>query len=262
MPSYPAGFTVSNHALITLTDALRARRATIGTRWRRLTVGRQALLVVAHLRKGETYADLAVGFGIGTTTAFRYIHEALEVLAALAPSLCDAITVATRKAFVILDGTLLRIDRVGMGSGRDRPFYSGKHKAHGVNVQVLADPAGRLIWASPALPGARHDMGAAREHGILDALTTARVKVIADNGYRGSGFEVPQRRRPADPETGQRRRLSRNQKAVNSAHARQRGPGERANAQLKSWKILRKIRCCPHRATDLVKAVLVLIHAS
>jgi hypothetical protein len=79
--------------------------------------------------------------------------------------------------------------------------------------------------------------------------------------HRGSGFEVPQRRRPADPETEQRRRLSRNQKAVNSAHARQRGPGERANAQLKSWKVLRKIRCCPHRATALVNAVLVLIHA-
>jgi hypothetical protein len=255
---------MSNHALITLTDALRQRRARLGTRWRRLTVGRQALLVQAHLRKGETYTDLATGFGIGIgmTTAFRYIHEALEVLAALAPSLHDAVTVATSKAFVIIDGTLLRIDRAGMSSGRDRPYFSGKHKAHGVNVQVLADPTGRLIWASPALPGARHDMGAAREHGILDALTEANVRVIADNGYRGSGFAVPQRRRPADPETGQRRRLSRNQKAVNSAHARQRGPGERANAQLKSWKILRKIRCCPHRATDLVKAVLVLIHAS
>ena len=55
---------------------------------------------------------------------------------------------------MILDGTLLRIDRVAMVSGRDRPYYSGKHKAHGVNVQVLADPAGRLIWASAALPGA------------------------------------------------------------------------------------------------------------
>ena len=174
MPSYPAGITVSNHALITLSDALRQRRDQVGTRWRRLSAGRQALLVLAHLRKGETYADLAAGFGIGTTTVFRYIHEALEVLAALAPSLRDAVAVAIRKAFVILDGTLLRIDRVGMGSGRDRPYFSGKHKAHGVNVQVIADPAGRLIWASPALPGARHDMGAAREHGILDALTRRR----------------------------------------------------------------------------------------
>ena len=262
MPSYPAGVTVSNHALVTLSDALRRRRSQVGTRWRRLSAGQQALLVVAHLRMGETYADLAAGFGIGTTTVFRYITEAVEVLDALVPTLREAIAVAVRKAFVIVDGTLMRIDRVGMGSGRDRPYFSGRHKCHGVNVQVIADPAGRLIWASPALPGVRHDMGAARDHGIIDALREAGVKVIVDHGYRGSGFDTSQRRRPADPETGQRRRLSRNQREVNSAHARQRGPGERANAQLQAWRILRKIRCCPRRATTLVKAILVLIHAS
>jgi hypothetical protein len=263
VPSYPAGMTVSSRALTTLADALRHRRTQRGTRWRRLDVGTQALLVVAHLRKGETYTDLASGFGVGTTTVFRYIREALDVLAALAPTLAEAIAVALGKAFVILDGTLLSIDRVGMVGGRDRPYYSGKHKRHGVNVQVLADPVGRLIWASPALPGARHDMGAAREHGILDALNSAGVRVLADNGYHGAGpqVRVPQRRRRLDPDTGRYRRLSRNQKQVNTAHARQRGPGERANAQLKSWKILRKIRCCPHQATRLVNAVLVLILA-
>src|ERR1700712_5556983 len=104
--------TVSNRGLIMLADALRQRRTQRGTRWRRLPVGEQALLVVAHLRKGETYTDLAIGFGIGTTTVFRYIREALDVLAAMAPSLAEAIDVARRKAFVILDGTLLRIDRV------------------------------------------------------------------------------------------------------------------------------------------------------
>ena len=171
MPSCPAGITVSNHALITGSDALRHRRALIGTRWRKLSAGRQALLVVAYLRKGETYADLAAGFAIGVTTVFRYIQEAL---AAIAPSLRDAMIAATGKAFVIVDGTLLRIDRIGMASGRDRPYYSGEHKCHGMNVQVIADPAGRLIWASPALPGARHDMGAVREHGILDACTPPR----------------------------------------------------------------------------------------
>ncbi len=139
MPSYPAGMTVSNHDLITLTDALRRTRNQRGTRWRRLSVGEQALLVLAHLRKGQTYTDLATGFGIGTTTAFRYIGEAVDVLAALAPTLAQAIEVAARRAFVILDGTLLRIDRVGIAAGRDRPFYSGKWKCHGMNIQVLAD---------------------------------------------------------------------------------------------------------------------------
>jgi hypothetical protein len=49
------------------------------------------------------------------------------------------------------------------------------------------------------------------------------------------------------------------QREVNAAHARRRGPGERANAQLKSWEILRKIRSSPSRATTLVRAVQTLI---
>jgi hypothetical protein len=31
VPSYPAGITVSNHALITVSDALRHRRTVLGT---------------------------------------------------------------------------------------------------------------------------------------------------------------------------------------------------------------------------------------
>ena len=131
-------------------------------------------------------------------------------------------------------------------------------------MQVLADPAGRLVWASPALPGARHDLCAAREHGLIDGLNTAEVRVVADTAYQGGGpaIRVPQRRRRVDPDTGRFRRLSQNQKDVSAAHARQRGPGERANAQLKSWKVLRRIRSCPTQASQLVKAVGVLIQTS
>lgn len=113
MPSYPAGMTVPNRSLIMLADALRRRRTTLGTKWRRLTAGRQALLVAAHLRKGETYADLAHGFAIGTTTVYRYLSEGLDILAPMAPTLDQAIAVAAAKTLVTLDGTLLRIDRVG-----------------------------------------------------------------------------------------------------------------------------------------------------
>jgi hypothetical protein len=99
-----------------------------------------------------------------TTTVYRYLREALDLLAATAPTLAQAIDVARGKAYVILDGSLLRIDRVGMTAKQDRPYYagkhkcySGKHKCHGLNVQVIADPAGRLIRVSPTLPGSRHD---------------------------------------------------------------------------------------------------------
>jgi hypothetical protein len=43
---------------------------------RQLSTSRQALLVVAYLRKGETYADLACGFKVGTSTGYRYVREA------------------------------------------------------------------------------------------------------------------------------------------------------------------------------------------
>ncbi|WP_374111702.1 transposase family protein [Pseudonocardia sp. ICBG1142] len=186
----------------------------------------------------------------------RYVAEAIGLLAALAPTLEQAITVAAGKAFVILDGTLLRIDRVGMGSGYDRAFYSGKHKCHGVNVQVIADPVGRLVWISPPLPGVRHDMGAARIHGIIDAVNAAGVRAVADTAYQGGGpaITVPHRRRRRDLDTGRYRPLPANQKAVNAAHARRRAPGERVNAELKNWKNLRTIRSSPSQAGQLIAA--------
>ena len=264
MLSYPSGMTVSSRALGVPADALRSHRNERRTRWRKLPTGRQALLVVAYLRKGETYADLACGFEIGTSTVYRCIREALDLLAAMAPTLEQAIDLARGKAFVILDGTLLRIDRVGMASGYDRAFYSGKHKAHGLNVQVIADPVGRLVWISPPLPGARHDMGAAREHGIIDALAEHEISAAADTAYQGAGptVAVPQRRRRKDPGTGRFWKLSQFQKDVNTARARRRGPGERVNAELKNWKILRKIRSSPNQADRLIAAVQTLMIAS
>lgn len=260
---YPSAMTVSTRALRFVTTALRAHRIQRRTRWRLLSSGRQALMVLAHLRKGETYRDLAVGFGVATTTAYRYLREALTVLAALAPTLEQAIAVAVKKAYVVLDGTLLRIDRVAMASKNDRPHFSGKHKAHGVNVQVIADPVGRLIWASPALPGARHDAGAAKEHAIPAALAAAGVTAFADSAYHGAGatIRVPYRRSRRDRATHKfvHRALSAGQKAVNRAHSALRAPGERANAELKNWRILRKIRSSPADATRLVNAVQAVI---
>ena len=245
---YPSGVDVSSSALRFLTQQLRRHRRAIGSRWRRLTAGRQALLTLAHLRAGHTYAQLAAGFGISTTTAYRYVTEAVDLLAALTPGLTDAVRTASAKAFVILDGTLLPIDRITA----DRPFYSGKHKRHGMNVQVLADPFGRLLWASPVLPGAVHDVRAAREHGIVDALAEAGIPCWADKGYRGAGGTV------RIPCWGRWETLSAGQQAVNRSHPKIRALVEKAVATLKSWRLLRELRCSTTRITSLVQAVLTL----
>lgn len=128
----------------------------------------------------------------------------------------------------------------------------GKHKKHGMNVQVIADPKGRLLWASPALAGAVHDIRAVCEHGIIDALAEAGINCWADKGYQGTGGTVRL------PYRGRWDRLSAGQQAVNRSHAKVRALVEQAIATVKSRRILRKLRCSMIRITSLVQAVLTL----
>jgi hypothetical protein len=244
---YRAALPLSRQTLTYVAGVIRRHRAQIGSCWRKLNPGRQALLVLAHLRKGETFAELAAGFGVGTATAWRYVSEAVGLLAARAPKLGPALRAAKSAghAFVVIDGTLIAIDRVAA----DRPFYSGKHRKHGMNLQVIASPEGEILWVSGALTGSTHDLTAARIWGIVRQLAAAGLIVLADKGYHGAGEHV------LTPYRGRNKPAS--QKAANRAHARLRAPGERANAQLKTWHILRKLRCCPWRAGQLAKAIQV-----
>jgi hypothetical protein len=82
---------------------------------------------------------------------------------------------------VIIDGALIPIDRIAT----DRPFYSGKHKRHGVNLQVIAFPGGTILWVSGELPGCTHDTAAARIWQILAALEEAGLIALGDKGYHG-----------------------------------------------------------------------------
>ncbi len=65
---HPSAIDLSNVHLRYLARQLVLHRRDIGWRWRRLTAGRQALIVLAHLRCGDTYAELAAGFGIRIAT--------------------------------------------------------------------------------------------------------------------------------------------------------------------------------------------------
>jgi hypothetical protein len=245
---YPAALPLSAQTLTYVAGIIRRHRKKIGSAWRKLTPGRQALLVLAYLRKGETFAELAAGFGIGTATAWRYVREAVTLLAARSPKLRRALATAkdAGHAYLVIDGTLIPIDRVAA----DRPFYSGKHRRHGMNLQVIASPGGEIVWVSGPLPGAVHDLTAARIWGILRELAASGLVVLADKGYHGAGDPV------RTPYRGRGKPAS--QKDANRAHAQLRSPAERANAQLKTWRILRKLRCCPWRAGQLAKAIHVL----
>jgi hypothetical protein len=162
----------------------------------------------------------------------RSQHQALLILVYLRTAARDA--ARGGYAYVVVDGTLIAIDQVAA----DRPFYSGKHRGHGMNLQVIANPSGGILWVSGALPGSVHDKKAEWIWGVLDELQAAGLIVLADKGYQGAAHaKVPYKGR----------NKPRSQKDANKAHAQLRSPGERANAQLKTWRILCKLRCCPWR---------------
>src|ERR1700745_318294 len=111
---YPAALPLSRQTLTYTAGIIRRHRRQIGSPWRKLGPGRQALLVLAYLRKGETFAELAAGVGVGTATAWRYVTETVGVLAARSPKLHCALVKAKNAghAYVVIDGTLIPIDRV------------------------------------------------------------------------------------------------------------------------------------------------------
>jgi hypothetical protein len=184
---YRAALPLSRQTLTFTAGLIRRHRASIGSLWRKLNPGQQALLVLVHLRKGEPFAQVAAGFEVGTATAWRYVTETVALLAARAPRLRQAVRAAKKAGFpfVVFDGTLIRTDRVAA----DRPFFSGKHHRHGMNLQVIAGPAGQLLWVSGSLPGSVHDMKAAWTWGIEEELAAAGLPALADRGYQGRARE-------------------------------------------------------------------------
>jgi hypothetical protein len=89
---------------------------------------------------------------VSTATAWRYVTETVRLLAARAPSLRTAVRAVKKAqhAFVVIDGTLIPVDRLAA----DRPFCSGKHRRHGMNLQVLAAPAVRSCGYPARCPAA------------------------------------------------------------------------------------------------------------
>ena len=139
MLSYRVILDVPLPLVVFVSRLLAAHRREIGTRdgTRALTCWKQAVFALAWFRDRPDIRRLGQGFGISQATAYRYKDEAVEVLAAKAPTLREALEKAVEQGlpYLILDGTLISSDRCAdkktsrKGKEIDK-WYSGKaHRA-------------------------------------------------------------------------------------------------------------------------------------
>jgi hypothetical protein len=262
--TYSATLDVPAETATLLTELLVAerRRRGTGVGTRAASCSAQAILVLRWFREDADMKVLAADTRISPATGYRYLHEGIDVLAAQAPDLHEVLErgKAAGWTHVTLDGTLIDTDRCRTKNpytGHDL-WFSGKHRAHGGNVQIVSDPDGHPVAVSDVEPGCTHDLAAARSTGFLGALYAAAallgLPALADKGYAGAGAGVltPTKGGNLHPDN-----LTRNQ-LIGCLRAQ----GERGIALLKTrWKALNRIRLCPQRIGAIAKAALVLTTA-
>lgn len=266
--AYTAFLPVDRAACDWFARRLTAHRHTIGTRkgTRRLTPWSQAVFALRFLIDGTRIAQLAADNHLPSTTAYDNLWEGLEVLAAAAPSLHDAIDTArvAGDGHIGLDGTLIPTCRAqveGPTRGVDL-FWSGKHHRHGVNLQVISAPDGYPLWVAEARPGREHDANAAHQTGIEVEIALLNIGVnedehllvLVDLGYEKfrafPAVVVPHKA----PKGG---KLTEVQQEWNRLIGAKRALAEKANADLKTrFRCLQKVSLNPWKIGTIARACL------
>src|SRR5918993_4385195 len=113
--TYTAVLPVAEDTVQFVSALLAADRRRRRTRPKRRALGcyRQAVLILRWFLDGTRLTQLAADNAIGSSTAYRYLHEGITVLAARRPSLHPVLLAAklAGHSHVNLDGTLIYTDR-------------------------------------------------------------------------------------------------------------------------------------------------------
>ena len=219
-------------------------------------LGRQALMVPAHLRKGETYRDLAGGFGVGITTGLpvpargpagpgRAGPDAGAGDAGRGP---QGVRGPGRDAAADRPGRDGRgprprlLQRQAQGARRERAGPGRSRRPTGLGVTGAARCPTRRRRRAPSTASRRHwQLPASRP--TPTPPTTAPAPRSAHRSV-GPGMTGPASRFVSRPLSGRdegRQPLPTRRCAL---------PASGANADLKNWRILRKIRSSPADASD------------
>jgi hypothetical protein len=151
--SHRARLDVSAPVLQAVTGWIARHRRRFGCRpsQRAGTVHTQVVLVLRWLRHRLDLRTLALQAKVSIATAYRYLHEGLDVIAARGPDLLDVLgrAHAGGALFLCLEGTLIPTDRVAV-----RAEVDGK-PAITCGSPASTGPSEATCRCSPITPASR-----------------------------------------------------------------------------------------------------------
>jgi len=260
----PAEFEALLNAFLTAADRLRqASRTTRTGQPRRRAAGaghphrhdsrHRLLMTLVWLRVYPTYELLGFFFGLHKRNAQLNVREALAVLDTLGDFPPDRpgrprqklgalseVLAAFPEVRVIIDSKEQRVNRP-RGYDAQKPYYSGKRKAHTVKTQVVVDVCGRIESVSDSVPGgANHDLPLLCGSGVLEQLAAGEGAMV-DKGYVGLKNYYPEVPVVIPFKARRNHPLTEEQKDYNRRVARCRIVVEHTMAQLNRFTVLRQV---------------------
>lgn len=128
-------------------------------------------------------------------------------------------------------------DQDGNVQDRQKPYYSGKKKAHTLKNQAAISPTGLVEHASESVPGSTHDLTLLRQTDLLSELADDEAAML-DKGYDGIAADYPDKKLYLPFKARRNHPLTEEQKAYNRFLAKYRIVVEHTMAQLNKFQIL------------------------
>jgi hypothetical protein len=169
---------------------------------------------------------------------------------------------------LVIDGKEQRVQRPkntkdddGNSQDNQRPYYSGKKKAHTIKCQIAVRPDGLIEAVSDSVPGgANHDLALLRCTDLLAQLDPGEAAMM-DKGYTGIANDYPETLVYLPYKARRNHPLTDEQKAYNRLLAHYRIVVEHTIAQMNRFQALRQV--FRHRReghTQIVRIVAGLVN--
>jgi hypothetical protein len=240
------------------------------------------VMTLFWLRVYPSYPVLAFFFSIDQSTVCRNLAEMMAVLETLPefrferppaerPKLgsAEAVMDAFPEVALILDGKEQRIRRPAtkrddQGSPTDpqKPYYSGKKKAHTLKNEIAVTPSGKIGSVSESFPGGEnHDITVTRKNRLLERLDPKTEAVMTDSGFEGLDKDYPAHTLYQTKKAHRNQPLTPEQKGFNRVLGRYRIVVEHTLAQMNQFQVLAQVYRHPRaRHAALVRVVADLVN--